>query len=277
MSNAFLKWPGGKNWFIKYLNTILPEDFHYERYVDPFVGGGSVFFALNPQNALLADINGELITTYQAVRDNCGQVKRTLRQHMAQHNEAYYYHIREAQYRASTSVAARMIYLNHTCFNGIYRVNKTGKFNVPIGNNNLEFFDANYLDEKSNRLQNKEILCQNYLETINATGQGDFLFCDPPYAVQDNENRFVGYTRNLFSWDDQVLLSNSLQDAAQRGVYILETNVNHPSIIELYQHIPHVHFQEISRYTSISGTRTARTQYSELIITINIGDQNGIN
>lgn len=110
--------------------TILPNNFHYERYVDPFVGGGSVFFALNPQNALLADINEELITTYQAVRDNCNQVKRTLRQHMANHNEAYYYRIRESQFCAPISVAARMIYLNHTCFNGIYRVNKTEKFNV---------------------------------------------------------------------------------------------------------------------------------------------------
>ena len=277
MSNAFLKWPGGKNWFIKHLDNILPEDFHYDRYVDPFIGGGSVFFYLHPENALLADINEELITTYQAVRDNCGQVKRTLRQHMAHHNEEYYYRIRDAQYRAPTSIAARMIYLNHTCFNGIYRVNKAGNFNVPIGNNNLEFFDANYLDEKSNSLQNKEILCQNYLDTINITGQGDFLFCDPPYAVQDNDNRFVGYTRNLFSWDDQEQLALALQESAERGAAILETNVNHPSIIELYEDIPTVHFQEISRYTSISGTRAARTQYSELIITINIGDQNGIN
>lgn len=277
MSNAFLKWPGGKNWFVKHIPNILPNDFHYERYVDPFVGGGSVFFALNPQNALLADINEELITTYQAVRDNCGQVKRNLRQHMAQHNEAYYYRIRESQFRAPASIAARMIYLNHTCFNGIYRVNKAGKFNVPIGNNNLDFFDANYLDEKSNRLQDKEILCQNYLDTINATGPGDFLFCDPPYAVQDDENRFVGYTRNLFSWEDQKQLADALQEAAGRRVTILETNVNHPSIIELYQNIPNIHFQEISRYTSISGSITARTKYSELIITINMGEQNGIN
>nr|MBP3724197.1 Dam family site-specific DNA-(adenine-N6)-methyltransferase [Campylobacter sp.] len=277
MNKALLKWPGGKNWFIQHLQNILPKNFNYKRYVDPFVGGGSVFFALNPTNALLSDINQELITTYEAVRDNCNQVKQALQNHTKQHNKEYYYNIRKKRCKVATSIAARMLYLNHACFNGIYRVNKAGKFNVPIGNNNLEFFDVNYLDEKSNRLQNKEVLCQNYLETINATGPGDFLFCDPPYAVRDNENRFVGYTRNLFSWNDQVQLSNSLQEAAQRGVYILETNVNHPSIIELYQHIPNVHFQEISRYTSISGTRTARTQYSELIITINIGDQNGIN
>lgn len=276
MNNAFLKWPGGKNWFVKYLPSIIPNDFHYERYVDPFVGGGSIFFALNPQNALLADINQELITTYQAVRDNCNQVKRTLRQHIVLHNEEYYYRIREAQFRAPPSVAARMVYLNHTCFNGVYRVNKLGRFNVPIGNNNLEFFDVNYLDEKSKQLQNKEILCQNFLDTINATRLGDFLFCDPPYTIRDNENRFVGYTRNLFSWNDQEQLANALQAAVQRGVAILETNANHPSIVELYKNIPNVHFQEISRYTSISGTRAARTQYSELIITINIGGQNGI-
>lgn len=277
MSNAFLKWPGGKNWFIKHLPDFLPDDFQFNRYVDPFVGGGSVFFALNPENALLSDINEELITTYQAVRDNCTQVKRTLRNHMNNHNEEYYYQIRDAQYRAPVSVASRMLYLNHTCFNGIYRVNKSGRFNVPIGNNNLTFFDVNYLDDKSQSLQNKEIICQNYLDTINTTDQGDFLFCDPPYAVQDNENRFVGYTRNLFSWNDQVLLSEALFAAAQRGVSILETNVNHPSIIELYQNFPGVHLNEISRYTSISGTRTARKQYSELVISINIGVENGIN
>lgn len=276
MSNTFLKWPGGKNWFIKHLPDFLPNNFHFNRYVDPFVGGGSIFFAMHPERALLADINEELIITYQAVRDNCTQVKRALRNHMDNHNEAYYYHIREAQYRTPVSIAARMIYLNHTCFNGIYRVNKAGRFNVPIGNNNLAFFDVNYLEDKSQCLQNKDIMCQNYLETINGTVQGDFLFCDPPYAIQNHENRFVGYTRNLFSWSDQILLAEALTHAAQRGVYILETNVNHPSIIALYQNIPGVHLQEISRYTSISGNRAARTQYSELIITINIGEENGI-
>lgn len=270
MNNAFLKWPGGKNWFIKHLNTILPEDFQYNRYVDPFVGGGSVFFALNPQEAILSDINQELITTYQAVRDNCAQVKRMLNNHINNHNEAYYYQIRDANYRAPVSIAARMLYLNHTCFNGIYRVNKDGRFNVPIGTNNLEFFDSNYLDEKAQKLQNKQIVCQNYLNTINETQQGDFLFCDPPYAVKNEENRFVGYTRNLFSWEDQERLAEALDVAAGNGVRILETNVNHPAIVELYENIHGVHLQEISRYTSISGTKEARTQYSELIITINI-------
>lgn len=277
MGNTFLKWPGGKNWFIKHLNTILPENFQYNRYIDPFVGGGSVFFALNPQEALLADINEELIRTYQAVRDNCEQVKRMLNNHMKKHNEAYYYQIRNTNYRTPVSIAARMIYLNHTCFNGIYRVNKEGKFNVPIGNNNLVHFDSNYLDEKSQTLHNKEILCQNYLDTINEARQDDFLFCDPPYVVKNEENRFVGYTSNLFSWEDQVYLAEALQNAANRGVKILETNVNHRSIVKLYKTIPGVHLKKINRYTSISGTKEARTQYSELIITINIGDQNGIN
>lgn len=272
MGNAFLKWPGGKNWFIKHLKNILPENFQYNRYVDPFTGGGSVFFALNPQEAILADINEELITTYQAVRDNCTQVKRLLNNHTNNHNEAYYYQIRNANYRAPVSIAARMLYLNHTCFNGIYRVNKDGKFNVPIGNNNLAYFDSNYLDEKSQKLQNKEIICQNYLDTINETTQGDFLFCDPPYAVKNEENRFVGYTSNLFSWKDQVILANALQDAASRGVKILETNVNHQSIARLYRKIPGARLKKLSRYTSISGVKEARTQYSELIITINIGD-----
>ena len=277
MGSSFLKWAGGKNWFVKYLPTIIPETFHYDRFVDPFVGGGSVFFSLNPPAALLADINSELITTYQAVRDNCNLVKRYLRRHMANHSESYYYQIRESSCKSPSTIAARMIYLNHTCFNGIYRVNKEGKFNVPIGVNNLAFFDSNYLDEKSNMLQNKEITCKTYLETIKETGPGDFLFCDPPYAVKDDENRFVGYTKNLFSWDDQVQLANSLQAAAQRGVAILETNVYHPSVVELYRDIPNTHFRVISRYTSISGIRTARTQYQEMIITMNIGDQNGIN
>lgn len=130
MGKAFLKWAGGKRWLVNSESHRFPTE--YNRYIEPFLGGGAVFFFEEPNRAILSDINNELVNTYIAVRDNVDLVYKNLRIHSQKHSEEYYYQIREKRPRKLYTIAARMIYLNKACFNGIYRVNREGKFNVPL-------------------------------------------------------------------------------------------------------------------------------------------------
>lgn len=266
MENTFLKWAGGKNWFIKSHSNRFPQN--YNRYIDPFLGGGSVFFYLEPQISILSDVNQELITTFNAIRDDWDNVERHLRNHARQHNEDYYL-IRSRNTRTDATRAARMIYLNRTCFNGIYRVNRNGKFNVPIGTHNNVILDTDRFHERSILLQNALIECRDFEITIDLAQAGDFLFCDPPYAVVDENQRFVGYTKQLFDWNDQIRLANALNRAMNRDVLILMTNVNHPEVRALYENFNGFNMDSVNRYSSISGLGIGRQEYSELIVTAN--------
>lgn len=222
MAKPFLKWAGGKKWFVNQERDRLLLDFN--RYIEPFLGGGSVFFYINPQQAILSDINAELVNAYICLRDEFESVYKKLHIHQIHNSEEYYYIIRDRQTRTNATSAARTIYLNKACFNGVYRVNRDGKFNVPYGKVKNLIFDRNALQESSIALRGTEILCQDFEATIDQAEQNDFIFCDPPYAVLNEDNRFVSYTANLFSWNDQVRLSHALNRAAQRGVKILMTN-----------------------------------------------------
>lgn len=268
MDKTFLKWAGGKNWFIKYQCQRLPQ--YYNRYIDPFLGGGSIYFYMEPNEAIISDINEELITTFIAIRNEWMKVEEGLQKHSKKHNFEYYYNVRNMRPRKNATKAARMIYLNRTCFNGIYRVNRNGYFNVPIGTNNKVLLSSDKFEERSKILQNANILCQDFEVTIDLAQDGDFLFCDPPYTVQDNNNRFISYTERLFNWDDQVRLAEALNRAKNRGVQIIMTNVNHQSVRELYERIDGYQLDEVTRYSSISGQANGRQQYSELIISANI-------
>lgn len=162
------------------------------------MGGGAVFFFEEPNRAILSDINNELVNTYIAVRDNVDLVYKNLRIHSQKHSEEYYYQIREKRPRKLYTIAARMIYLNKACFNGIYRVNREGKFNVPFGMRDSVSFDKGDLKGSSEALQGVELLCQDFEATIDMARENDFLFCDPPYAVVNEDNRFVSYNADVF-------------------------------------------------------------------------------
>lgn len=268
MNSTFLKWAGGKNWFVRHQNQRIPNPI--VRYIDPFIGGGALLFFLEPQQAIVSDINQELITTYNAIQNDWQAVERNLRLHARQHNNEYYYRVRGMRPRTDATIAARMIYLNRTCFNGIYRVNRQGNFNVPIGTHNNVILQTDQFQRRSQILQNVQINCNDFEQTIDLAQRGDFLFCDPPYAVLDEEHRFVGYTRDTFDWIDQVRLMNALVRARHRGVQIIMTNVNHETVRELYEDAGGFHLEEVTRYSSISGIAGGRQQYSELIISANV-------
>lgn len=267
MNTTFLKWAGGKNWLVKNQAHRLPKQ--YNRYIDPFLGGGAVFFYMEPQEAIISDINSELICTYIAIQQNWEDLDRKLRFHSANHNTDYYYSIRDKRPRAITSVAARMIYLNRTCYNGIYRVNRKGKFNVPKGSKDSVINGREDFEQRSILLQGADIRCCDFEDTVEEAQMGDFLFCDPPYAIKEEE-RFVGYTQNLFSWEDQIRLAGALNRARGRGVKILMTNSNHPSIRSLYEEYNGFSFDEVCRYCGISSIAEARKEFSELLVTANM-------
>ncbi len=267
MNNTFLKWAGGKNWFVRTQGYRIPKQ--YNRYIDPFLGGGSLYFYLEPPQAIINDINEELITTYQAIKDSWEDVERNLKIHAHKHNREYYYIMRKRKTRKNTTIAARMIYLNRTCFNGIYRVNARGNFNVPIGTHNNVLLPTDEFQKRSNILQNAQIICGDFEPVIDMANYNDFLFCDPPYAVISEEHRFVGYTKQTFDWNDQIRLANALERARQRGAKIIMTNVNHLAIRQLYLNKSFL-LEEISRFSSISGEKKGRQQYSELIVSANL-------
>jgi DNA adenine methylase len=260
----FIKWPGGKRWFIEKHYAFLPS--HVSgTYIEPFVGGGSVFFALRPPRAQLSDTCADLIATYRGVRNQLENVKRLLDEHSLAHCTDYYYHVRDQQPGLLAERAARFLYLNRTCFNGIYRVNRQGRFNVPIGNRTSISRQDDQFGNWSRALRKAKVLMCDFEDAIDNAVSGDFVFADPPYTVRHNLNGFLKYNEVLFSWDDQLRLHAALLRAKRRGVSILMTNANHESVRTLY--LAGFSQSVVSRYSSIAGLAQHRERFDELVVT----------
>jgi DNA adenine methylase len=259
----FLKWPGGKRWFVADHADRLPTSFR--RYIEPFLGGGSVFFHLKPKHAILSDINSELTTAYRAIRDDWAALTKRLAFHQAKHDETYYYSIRDSNPRLVVTQAARLIYLNRTCFNGIYRVNRNGRFNVPKGTRASVIHETDNFEELAQLLGNADIRTADFEPVIDEARENDLVFADPPYTVRHNVNGFVKYNENLFSWDDQIRLADALMRARSRGAKVVSTNAHHQSIRHLYRDRG-FSLSTISRYSSISADPNSRKQFEELLI-----------
>ena len=258
----FLKWAGGKRWFVHNYSDFFPNEF--DRYIEPFLGSGSVFFSLSPKEAILGDSNANLINTYVAIKQNWQLVYRYLREHHANHSYDYYYRIRLKTYRSPYSKAAQFIYLNRTCWNGLYRVNLKGKFNVPIGTKTSVIFDDDRFDVISKRLQNVTLMVADFEDLIDKAGSGDFVFVDPPYTVRHNHNSFIKYNEKLFSWSDQERLYYALLRAKNRGAMILGTNAYHQSVRDLYR--DDFVTMRVSRNSPISSKASTRRKFEELVI-----------
>lgn len=257
----FLKWAGGKRWFVRHRDTFIPE--FKGRYIEPFLGGGAVFFSLKPKKAIISDANPELIDAYIAVRDEPVKLEAELRRHHELHCKDYYYYIRSIRPETLVDRAARFIYLNRTCWNGLYRVNLKGEFNVPIGTKqNVIYEDESFLDI-SRTLKKAKIYSSDFEETIRLAKEGDFVFVDPPYTVKHNHNGFIKYNESIFSWADQERLKVCVDSAVSRGALVLVTNANHDSICELYSEY---NKSPLQRASVISGSSKYRGVYSELII-----------
>lgn len=237
-----IKWCGGKQQLLDKIRDRLPESFN--TYYEPFLGGAAVLLDLNPTNSVVSDINPELINMYIQVRDRVEEVINHLTIYDNQHEiwsdpKDYYYRVRgffNAELGTNTAQqAARFIYLNKHCFNGLYRVNKKGEFNVPF-NGKLSGWsvDPDHLRELSTRLKNVDIRCSDYLDTIKDAGNNDFVFFDSPYAPI-TATSFTDYTKEGFDYEDHVTLAATFKLLTDRGCYCMLTNHDTSLIRELYK------------------------------------------
>jgi DNA adenine methylase len=261
-NKPFLRWAGGKNWLTKYL-PLLIGDLDYNDYHEPFLGGGSVFFNLLPNNPHLSDSNEELINCYIGLRDNSDQVIEQLSKWIV--SEEDYYKIRKLSPTSAPIKSARFIYLNRTSYNGIYRVNKDGHYNVPYGHNDLYKFDFDRLINASNALQNVDIQCLDYLLALDKVKTNDLVFIDPPYTVSKDKNGFIQYNQKLFSIEDQFKLRQAIDRLNSIGAYFILTNAAHEKIAEIFDGIG-VRY-ELNRNSLLGGKNAKRQQIQEYVFT----------
>jgi DNA adenine methylase len=260
----FLKWAGGKRW----LTSRYPElfDVPLQRYIEPFLGSGSVFFHLEPQTAILADENGALINLYLCLRSNWKEVHLRLRKHARKHGDEYYYWIRERRYADRFDRAAQLLYLNRTCWNGLYRENLKGEFNVPKGTKNTVLFPDDDFQHAAKLLKRATVVCSDFEEIVLRSKKGDLVFVDPPYTVKHNNNGFIKYNETIFHWDDQVRLAEIIRKRSKSGANFIITNAYHDSLIELYRDIAKVF--RLTRASVISGRGDARGQTDEALFLV---------
>ena len=270
-----IKWCGGKQQLLDKIKERLPVNFNkysYQKYYEPFLGGAAVLLDLNPTNAVVNDINPELINMYLQVRDRVEEVIHHLTIYDNQHEiwsdpKDYYYKVREyfnAELGTNTAQqAARFIYLNKHCFNGLYRVNKKGQFNVPF-NGKLSGWsaDQDHLRELSTRLKSVDIRCGSFEDTVKDAGTNDFVFFDSPYTPI-TATSFTDYTKEGFSYEDHVRLAKVFKELTNRGCYCMLTNHDTPLIRELYKDYK-IEVVDVRR--SINRKRDGRTG-KEVIIT----------
>ncbi|WP_228267885.1 DNA adenine methylase [Acinetobacter oleivorans] len=260
--SPFLKWAGGKRWFVKNHLDNLPNEFNV--YLEPFLGGASMFFAICPKQAILSDYNVNLINCYIAIKEAPQDIYKYLEQHHLSHNKEYYYDIRKAKYVDNVQKAAQFIYLNRTCWNALYRVNMKGEFNVPIGTKTNVILETDNFELVSNILKHTQLISCDFEETINRASKNDFIFVDPPYTVKHNNNGFVKYNETMFSWEDQIRLSEALILADKRGAKFLMTNAYHQSVIDLYK--DYFKLSKVSRQSVIASESARRGIYDELLV-----------
>ena len=231
-----LKWAGGKRQLLPEIRKNVPAAFG--RYFEPFVGGGAVFFDLFTESHVLAylgDANAELIVTYSAVRDDVDGVITALRAHARQHSEEHFYAVRAQRVRAPSSVAARMIYLNRTCFNGLYRVNRRGEFNVPFGKyTNPTICDEDNLRACSRVLASAELVCADFASVVAVARKGDFAYFDPPYVPVSETGDFTSFTAAGFGPADQERLVQCARRLKETGVHVLLSNADLPAVRKIY-------------------------------------------
>lgn len=259
----FLRWAGGKRWLLKGLDKYLPQD-GFDQYHEPFIGGGAVFFhLLSDKNSFISDLNCELIEVYNSLQNEVEEVITELLKF--KNTKEDYYKIRKSNYRSSYKRAARFIYLNQTSFNGIYRVNLKGEYNVPYGYRDNFKFDIDNIRSVSQALKQTEINVNDFGSVTENVRPNDLVFIDPPYTVAHNNNGFIQYNQKIFSLEDQYRLSNTINEIKEIGAYYILTNAAHTKIKEIFNNDDKLF--EVKRSSIIGGKNAKRGKFSELIIT----------
>ncbi|WP_082538961.1 Dam family site-specific DNA-(adenine-N6)-methyltransferase [Lysobacter sp. Root494] len=257
IGTPLIKWPGGKRALVPKLIEHFPARFN--RYYEPFFGGGALFFALQPAKAVLSDINQDLINCYRRVKEQPDDLIKALKR--LRNSEEDYYRVRESKPRTELTKAARLLYLTRLSFNGIHRVNLRGEFNVPYGyKTHLDSVDDDLLRCTSDVLQNAKLEHGDFEETTAGAQPGDLVYFDPPYTVAHANNGFVKYNEHIFSWADQIRLAKHARALAAKGCHVFVSNAHHDSIDELYSGTRKI---VIERFSVIAASSTHRRKITE--------------
>jgi DNA adenine methylase len=264
-NTSFIRWAGGKGWFISAVQDMI-QNIQFNNYIEPFMGGASIFFSLDiPNIAYLSDINGELVNTFIQVRDNVDEVAQKLREYKT--DKESYYVIRGQEPTDLIEKAARFLYLNFYSFNGIYRVNSRGKFNVPYGRRSGAF-NYDRLEEIREKLQVADIRQRDFFDCRDVIHARDLVFLDPPYAVaskSSDNNMFIAYNQNLFSLADQQRLAEMIDYIETVGAYFILTNAHHEEIARIFEGKGERF--ELDRTCNIGGKAAKRGKVQEYIFT----------
>lgn len=264
----FLKWAGGKSQLIQQYISYFPKNF--QTYHEPFLGGGAVFFYLyryqSNIQAFLTDINPEVINAYCCVKNNVEQLILLLEEHQLRHNKNYYYDVRSCTFATSIERAARLIYLNKTCFNGLYRENSKGDFNVPIGKyKNPTICNPDLLRSVSATLKSAQIEVRPFEAVLAyAKKRSDFVYLDPPYYPLSSTSNFTAYSRYSFNENDQTRLRDVFVEIAGRGVKVMLSNSDCPFIRELYKEFK---IHSVSAARAINSDAKKRGRIPEVLVT----------
>lgn len=261
-TRPFLKWAGGKRWLARFLAELSQEP--RGRHVEPFLGSGAFFFLAAPRRALLADSNQELIAAFRAVRDDPHALIKGLSR--LEINPSTFESVRARRPRSDVGKAIRLIYLNKTAFNGLYRVNQQGRFNVPFGcKPTTVLCEPSALLACSTALSNAEITHADFRDTLKRVRKHDLVYADSPYTVRHNLNAFRRYNQQLFGWDDQLDLAFRLNILASRGVRIVASNALHRDVQSLYDSDNFVGFS-VQRPSNMAASSKHRGRSYELLL-----------
>jgi len=269
----FVKWVGGKRQLLaqfRRMNLYPPENFDPKnsKYFEPFVGGGAVFFDLLPEEGFLSDLNKELVITYNVIKNDLEKMITSLKKHKT--DKDYFLEVRaqDPNKLSDVAVASRFIFLNRTCFNGMYRVNSKGGFNVPFGKySNPLICDEDNLRKVSKALQNIDIKHQDYKEVLKKTKKGDFIYFDPPYYPVSKTASFTSYTAETFLDKEQTELRDTFVELHKRGCFVMLSNSDTPFINKIYSGIKGVSINRVQAGRAINSNGSGRGKITEVLIT----------
>lgn len=267
----FTKWTGGKRQLLPVIRELMPKK--YNRYFEPFVGGGALFFDLAPKHAVINDFNAELINCYQQIKDNPQELIEILKVHQEYNSKEYYLDLRSADrderidMMSEVQRAARILYMLRVDFNGLYRVNSKNQFNVPYGRyKNPKIVDENLVSAISTYLNNNQIEIKkgDFEKAVLDVQPGDFVYFDPPYIPLSETSAFTSYTHEGFSYDDQVRLRDTFKKLSDTGAYVMLSNSSSFLVEELYRDF-NIHYVEATRTNGAKSS--SRGKISEIIVT----------
>ena len=269
MARPVLKWVGGKRRLIEDIIRLLPVDYSERAYHEPFFGGGALFFHLEPKAGSINDVNQRLMNFYKVLRDNPDELIEEASKYRYEKSEYYRHRTRFNEDSLSeVEEAAILLYLNKTGYNGLYRVNSKGEFNVPFGRyKDPKIVDEQRIREASRLLQNIEIYSERFYNVRNHVESGDIVYFDPPYLPVSETSDFTSYSKTGFGYDDHVRLRDTCLALDRMGVYFVQSNSYVEPVIELYQGIPSFKIEVVQMNRPINSKVSKRGQVNEILVT----------